>query len=193
MKNIYFILRHGQSRANVAGIILSGLEDGKKSDYTLTDEGEEQVRQSALKAKSEGLLDAHALIVSSPFSRCQRTAEIVKEVLSSESDILFDDRLCERWFGDWEKTANTNYQRVWDDDRNDPNHHIAHVESANDVQQRTLELLHDLEVAHDGQVILLVSHGDALQILQTGVKHQSAAFHRDMLHLETAEIRKLEA
>jgi probable phosphoglycerate mutase len=191
MKNSYFILRHGQSYANVAGIILSHLEDGKKSDYTLTQQGEDEVRRSVLKAKENGVLNENMVIISSPFSRCMRTAEIAMEVLEVDQEIIFDDRLRERWFGDWEKTSNANYQKVWDDDRSDPDHLIANVESANEVQRRTVMLIDELEENYDGQAILLVSHGDALQILQTGLKKQSAAFHRDMPHLETAEIREL--
>ncbi len=191
MKNSYFILRHGQSHANVAGIILSHLEEGKKDEFTLTQKGEDEVRRSAGDAKESGLLDQNVMIISSPFSRCKRTAEIAKEILEADKDIIFDDRLRERWFGDFEKTSNANYQKVWDDDRNDPDHLIANVESANDVQRRTLACIDDLETKYVGQSILLVSHGDALQIMQTGLQQQSAAFHREIPHLETAEIRKL--
>jgi probable phosphoglycerate mutase len=168
------------------------LEDGKKADYTLTPEGEAGVRQSALKAKASGLFDKDTLIVSSPFSRCHRTAEIAREVLGVEREIIFDDRLRERWFGDWEKTANANYQKVWADDRQDPGHRNANVESAEEVQRRTVALINDLEAKYEGRTVLLVSHGDALQIMQTGLKGESAALHRDIPHLETSEIRKLE-
>lgn len=51
---------------------------------------------------------------SSPFSRCKRTAEIAKEVLGIKDEILFDNRLKERWFGDFGRTHNSNYQKVWD-------------------------------------------------------------------------------
>ncbi len=39
--------------------------------------------------------------------------------------------------------------------------------------------------------LLLVSHGDALQILQTAFSKQSASSHRYQPQLETAEIRQL--
>ena len=39
--------------------------------------------------------------------------------------------------------------------------------------------------------VLLVSHGDALQILQTAFSKQCASRHRYQQHLETAEIRQL--
>jgi len=190
MKNTYYFLRHGQSKANVAGIILSGLEEGKKSDYTLTEVGEAEILTSVVHARDQGILDQSTLIFSSPFSRCARSAEIVKEVLGLDQEISFDDRLRERWFGDWEHTSNEHYERVWEDDRLNSAHTIANVESADDVQRRTIALIQELEERYRDRVILLVSHGDALQILHTGLKGVSAATHRELAHLKTAEIRR---
>lgn len=192
MSNLYYILRHGQSIPNVAGIILSHPEEGKKSDYTLTFQGEEQVRQSVLQRKEGGDLDHETVIISSPFSRCMRTAEIVREILGIDNDIVVDDRLRERWFGDWEKTSNSNYEKVWADDSENPDHTIANVESAREVQKRILNLMHDLDNRYNNKTILLVSHGDALQILLTGLQKQSPAVHRNLPHIETAEIRKID-
>jgi hypothetical protein len=40
--------------------------------------------------------------------------------------------------------------------------------------------------------VILVAHGDVLQILQTGfLLHEDASKHRSLDHLETATIRKL--
>ncbi len=191
LKNTYFVLRHGGSKANVAEIILSHLENGVKEEFTLTKKGEEQVRDSAQKAKLEGLIDDSVLIYSSPFSRCKRTAEVAREVLGVKDQIHFDDRLRERNFGDFEKTHSSNYQKVWDADSKDTGHKNNNVESAQEVQNRVLSLIDDLEKEYSGQKILLVSHGDALQILQTAFANTSPKEHRQMEHLHTAEIRKL--
>lgn len=189
--NRYFALRHGESKANVAEIILSHLENGVKEEFTLTERGEQQVRDSVKKAKAEGLLDEKIVIYSSPFSRCKKTAEIAKEVLGVKGEIHFDERLRERYFGDFEKTHNSNYQKTWDKDSSDPHHKHDNVESASEVQARTWSLIEDLEKEYVGKKILLVSHGDALQILQTGFLKKSPSEHRQIPHLETAEIREL--
>jgi len=191
LKNDYFALRHGQSQANVAKIVLSDLEDGKKEEYTLTREGEGQVEISIRKAKGEELLGSDTVIYSSPFSRAKKTAEIAREILGVQEDIIFDDRLRERWFGDWEKTDNTAYEKVWKDDNKNPEHKEKNVESAAEVLKRTTALIKDLEEKYENKNILLVSHGDALQILQTGFLKISPAKHREVPHLNTAEIRKL--
>jgi len=191
LRNKYFMLRHGESKANVAEIIISLLANGIQEEFTLTKKGEQQVSESVAKAKSEGVLDNNVIIYSSPFSRCKRTAEIAKETLEVKDEIHLDERLKERYFGDLEKTHNSNYQKVWDKDANNPDQKDFNVESAQEVQDRVLSLLKDLEEKYAGGKILLVSHGDALQILQTGFLEKSPKEHRQLNHLNTAEVREL--
>lgn len=190
MNNKYFALRHGQSKPNILGIVLSDLEDGKKEEYTLTETGESQVKVSVKKAKDEELLGSDVIIYSSPFSRTKRTAEIAKEVLGVKSDIIFDDRLRERWFGDWEKTSYDAYEKVWEDDEKNPAHKEKSVESTKEVLERTMSLVNDLEKMYSGKNILLVSHGDAIKIMETGFKKISPGLHKN-LGIHTAEIREL--
>jgi glucosyl-3-phosphoglycerate phosphatase len=52
-------------------------------------------------------------------------------------------------------------------------------------------LIDDLDKQHAGRDILLVSHGDTLQILQAGLAGIDPARHRGLPHLRTAEIRQL--
>lgn len=191
LHNKYFVLRHGESKANVAKIILSHLADGVKEEYTLTQKGEQQVKDSVEKIKADGVLGSSTIIYSSSFSRAKRSAEIAKEVLGVYHEIIFDDRLRERNFGDFEKTHNSNYQKIWDEDMKDPKHTKNNVESAEEVQKRVVSLILDIEKQYTNKNVLLVSHGDALQILQTGFYKKSASTHRDVKHLEVAEIREL--
>lgn len=190
MNNHYFALRHGQSKPNILGIVLSDLEDGKKEEYTLSEQGEEQVRLSVKKAKESEVLGSDTIIFSSPFSRTKKTAEIAKEVLGITSDIIFDERLRERWFGDWEKTDHTAYKKVWADDEKNPEHKQKNVESTKEVLERTMSLVGDIEKKYKDKKILLVSHGDAIKIMETGFKKISPGLHRD-LSIKTAEIREL--
>lgn len=190
-KNTYYGLRHGKSLANEMNMILSDPNEGVKQTYTLVREGEKQVRISARNARTQDILGSNPIIYCSPFSRCVRSAEIAREELEVERDIIMDIRLRERWFGDWEKTHNSNYNEVWENDRVDPWHTFDNVESAVYVQKRVMDLIVDLEKKYDGEKILLVSHGDVLQILQTGLQGNSASLHRALTHFELGEIRKL--
>ncbi len=192
LKNTYFLLRHGESRPNMRGVIVSGLRDGKKWRNTLTKHGRDQVAASVREAKEAGMLDATTVIYSSPFSRCARTAAIARRVLGAKGRIVFDDRLRERWFGDWEGTSSANYTKVWDADMHDPRHGIANVESAAAVRERARGFVEDLEGRYEGRNILLVSHGDILQIMQTFFEERPASEHRMLAHLRVAEVRKID-
>jgi len=190
MNNKYFALRHGQSQPNILGIVLSGLEDGKKEEYTLSKQGEEQVEVSVKKTKESELLGSDTIIYASPFSRTKRTAEIAKEILGVETDINFDDRLRERWFGDWEKTGHDAYEKVWAVDIKNPEHKEKNVESVMEVLERTTSLIKDLEEKYKDKNILLVSHGDTIKILETSFRKIFPGLHKD-LGIKTAEVREL--
>lgn len=189
LQNRYFVLRHGKSSANEYGIILSNPEEGV-TNYGLTEEGKEQVRESVQGAKRKGIIDEKTIIYSSDFKRCRETSKIARDILQC-GQIHLTEALRERYFGVWEKTSHSNYQKVWDLDAQNPNHNINNVESANDVLKRVMSLIYDLEEKYQNANILLVSHGDALQILQTAFNNLSPASHRQLPPLVTAEIREL--
>lgn len=188
--NTYFALRHGESLANVEGIIVSTSENGIPK-YGLSENGKNQVLQSVTYAKKSGTLDSSSLIISSDFKRARESAEISQRLLASNTALKLDERLRERDFGDFELMDNTHYQTVWNNDAIDSSHTIDNAESADAVMKRTTELILSLEKQHQGKNILLVAHGDTLQILQTAFKKYPASKQREMAHLETAEIRKL--
>jgi glucosyl-3-phosphoglycerate phosphatase len=186
LSNNYYAMRHGQSKANVEGIIVSHPENGVKDRYGLTDLGKEQVRISAERSS----LGTDTLIFCSDFSRAAQTANIVQKALNCappQPTIL----LRERFFGDLEMQDNANYQKVWDKDKQDPGHTEHGVESVNSVLDRATKLIAELEQTYKDKDILLISHGDCLQILQTGFQKVSSSAHRELEHLKTAEIRQL--
>lgn len=80
---------------------------------------------------------------------------------------------------------------MWDKDGADPHHTDANVESAEEVVARVSSLIHDLEGAYSHKKILLVSHGDALQMLQTFFEGTPSSAHRSLPHLKVAEVRKM--
>ena len=186
--NRYFGMRHGHSLANQAGIVVSLPENGVNG-FGLSDTGRRQVNEAI---NSTSLLDENTIILSSDFRRARETADIVHGRLRSRPDIVTDVRLRERRFGDLELKKDDAYRRIWALDSSDPGHHDYHVESACEVMGRTSALVAELENQSNGVTYLLISHGDALQILQAAFYRRSAAHHRELLHLETAEIRRLE-
>jgi probable phosphoglycerate mutase len=186
LRNHYWVMRHGQSQANDEAIIVSSPAIGRIS-YGLTNTGREQARRSAQ------LLDCGAdlRIYSSDFLRAQQTAGIVRDVLGTTCPVTVTPLLRERCFGDLDRQSAAAYQSVWDRDAVDPAHRDCGVESANAVAARSATLLASLERSYCGASLLLVAHGDVLQIMQTVFEHSSPASHRDIRHLEVAEIRRL--
>jgi probable phosphoglycerate mutase len=186
LANRYFAMRHGQSIANLEQIIVSHPRNGI-DDYGLSEQGVNQVRESI---QSDPRLGSNLLIVSSDFKRARQSAEIAHELLGCVNPLCFDERLRERHFGEWELTPDSAYPLVWVRDEIDPDNSDKGVESPNQVMQRVSAVVYDYETKHSGATILMVSHGDALQILQTAFSKQDASNHRRQQHLQTAEIRR---
>lgn len=189
LKNRYFIIRHGQSKANVTNILLSHPKEGTIS-YGLSPKGKKQVRISVLKNKKNKLLDSDVIIYSSDFLRAKETAEIAKKLLGIKK-INFHKKLRERYFGKYDKTSLDNIKIAWEHDEKNPNHKHKGIESPNKVLKRTLAVISELEKKHNNKKILLVSHGNVLQILHTHFSKKPVSHHRKIPHLETAEIREL--
>mgnify|MGYP001575846629 CR=1 FL=1 len=189
LKNRYFIIRHGESEANVASVLLSHPKDGMLG-FGLSRKGKEQVRISVSKSKKDKLLDSNVIIYSSDFLRAKETANIVKRLLGIKK-INLHKNLRERYFGKYDKTDLKNLMEVWEHDKRNANHGHKGVESPNKVLKRTFAVISELEKKHKDKKILLVSHGDVLQILHTYFSNKPASQHRQIPHLETAEIREL--
>jgi len=106
-----------------------------------------------------------------------------------------ETRLRERFFGDLNGKSDVHYQDVWDIDCQDANHNEFNCESVNSVVKRTSELVleidNELEKSSQPCKVILVAHGDVLQILQTVFLRKEASVHRSLEHLETATVRQL--
>lgn len=187
LRNRFFVMRHGESEANCQGLIISAPQTGI-AGFGLSENGREQVLVS-INADNE--LNADTLICSSDFKRARETAEIVRQQLGCQYDIETRTALRERFFGDFEGTQHHNYEQVWQADKIDASHTERNVEAATAVMTRVTALIIELDQFHHERKILLVAHGDVLQILQTAFQKQPAEQHRSLTHLNTAEIREL--
>lgn len=185
--NRYFVMRHGHSLANLQGIIVSHPEHGI-DDYGLSEQGVLQVNETG---KVVVELDQNSLIISSDFKRARESAEIMHRLLDCDASVVIDRRLRERHFGELELGSDNAYESVWREDKIDPDNNLSGVESPNQVMQRVTALVSEYEEILSGRTLLLISHGDALQILQTAFSKQDASRHRQQQHLNTAEIREL--
>ncbi|KAJ7978694.1 Phosphoglycerate mutase family protein [Quillaja saponaria] len=161
---------------NERGLIVSSMENGTRPEFQLASEGVNQAElagelfQKELK-KYDIPLD-NVRICYSPFSRTTQTAKVVAAVLKLPFDgpqckVLEDLR--ERFFGpSFELMSHDRYSDIWDLDEKDPLMRPEEGgESVNDVASRLTKALATIELEFKGCAILVVSHGDPLQILQT--------------------------
>lgn len=189
LNNNYFDQRHGRSFGNLLHEIVSNLPDGI-SGFGLTEEGCTQVMQAALHAKEQGLGQERPLLfVVSPLLRAVMTARISQSILGGE--IIFDDRLVERFFGDYDLKTDKNLDSIWQLDALDENNTEGNVESPAAVQARINLLITELEGKYEGYDIVFVSHGDTLQIAETAFERIPSSRHRLLPHLQNGEIRRL--
>lgn len=196
LANRYHAMRHGQSKANAAGIIVSSIENDRRGDWGLSDAGREQV----LAAAQACGLPPDTVICSSDFSRALQTAQLVRTQLGAAA-VITEVALRERCFGDLNGSTTGSYARVWAADEAGTADAGASAEGAiaedrgaepaAAVLDRTTALVAELERRYAGRDILLVSHGDTLQILQAGFQRMDPAAHRRLPPLGTAEIRAL--
>lgn len=186
-RNRYFALRHGYSIANEAGLIVSDLKSGCK-DYGLTSLGKKEIESSVKKYLLE-FFSSNIIIVSSPFLRTKESAQILSRLVNK--DVQFDERLKERFFGTYNLRSNTHYSDVWSFDSENKHHKTNGVESVSEVYSRVKSLVEDLEISYSGYDIFLVSHGDALQILECFFRECDPKNHRSLKPLEPGECRLL--
>ena len=187
LANRYHAMRHGHSRANQQGIIVSDPAHGCRG-FGLSTLGQAQVRETL---DACDWLGPETLILSSDFTRARETAETVCSWLGCDRLPQLDERLRERFFGVFELAADSAYAGIWERDALDPEQEQHGVESPNAVMRRVTAVVAECETRYRDQDILLISHGDALQILQAAFHRLDASRHRDLPHLQTAEIRTL--
>ena len=203
----YVALRHGQSEANVQGII-SSEPSVAVVQHGLSASGRAQAQKAGVAlvelAKASG---CGLAVVTSDFKRALETAQAVHEAAERAGVPTWPSqapqievRLRERYFGEFNGESDDNYGRVWAEDAVSAQHEAFGVESVASVVARTGELLSDLDAsaALRGQeqqwLVCLVAHGDVLQILQCAhFERQDPRLHRQLEHLPTATPRELGA
>ncbi|MEJ5361355.1 MAG: histidine phosphatase family protein [Spirochaetota bacterium] len=187
LHNTYLCMRHAQSIANEKHIIISDPETGI-SKYGLTYEGEHQVLQAIVTNKE---IQNITHIYTSDFLRAYQTAKIVARHYNNVP-IITDVRLRERYFGQFEGTHSENYHKVWDMDCS-KEFDVAcyNVESIHAVAQRMLSFVLDCEKNLTNHNILVVSHGDPLQILYAIASGLTAHQFKSLPPFTNAEVRIL--
>ncbi len=186
-KSLLVFVRHGHSRANEQGRIISSPVNGVKAEWGLTALGREQAAGVVGALQKQGHLPSDPFtsfaIISSPFSRTLETAQQIALSLAANVcrttenpapeplEILVDEALRERYFGAaLEGESSDAYREVWAQDALDISIRPGgDGESVMDVAERCEAFVDAVRRQEIADVVFLISHGDTLSILATHV------------------------
>lgn len=183
-RNRYLLMRHGHSQANEQGLIISSPGQGVAA-FGLSEKGEAQLAEAVAGWAWPG----PTRIVHSDFLRTTQTASRVADALNVP--MAKDERLRERYFGSLEGQPDRFYPSVWALDADSAEHATYDVEPVARVAARMQAVVEEMEGRFEGETILLVSHGDPLQILLTALDGRPLTAHREQPALLPASITVL--
>lgn len=203
LRHVYFTQRHGHSVPNERGIICSAMENGVKPEFGLSSRGVKEVEAAGEALAQHVRLtfkDRPVLVVTSPFTRARMTADAtVAQLARSHISLVqpaarVDVDLRERFFGDKELQSDTLYPAFWERDAEDATLNTFRSESPAQVWNRVLWLVRQLETElAQPSVVVLVAHGDVLQISETAFRSLPLTKHRTVPHMRQAEWRNVSA
>jgi isoleucyl-tRNA synthetase len=192
--NKYLLLRHGQADSNV-NEYFSSFPEKKKNN--LTSKGKKQIEKH-IKALSD--VD---IIISSDVDRVKQSAEIIANAINKE--VIFDERLREVNFGDFNGAPIGEVNEYFDPDRRSNKVELLYKkydvpypegESGRDVKIRLNGFIKDIDSKYKEKKILIVSHGGplfALNSINTGtLPAEDAKLKYEVLNLKHGSLRDFE-
>lgn len=160
-----YVARHGQTDWNTQH------KAQGRSDIPLNETGVKQAE--TLRDNIKGTkFDA---VYASPLKRAAETAKIATD---NKYDIVYDDRLMERSFGDFEGEEINSWTEATGYDIGDLklNTDVGNIEPVRSVLARTKAVLDDIRVKHgDDEKILIVAHGQVAR----GLHHNLVGYTDD--------------
>lgn len=156
LKQIIYLLRHGETELNVKGRYQGEL------DSALTSDGIEQVKKNAKLLKI--LIDnpKEWEFISSPLGRAQQSTDIVCEVIGYDRNkVKMDDRLKEVSVDKWAGLTTKEIEKSWPELMENTNNYNWYFnspsgESYNSVVERVSEWLHSIQ---NKEKVIVMSHG----------------------------------
>ncbi len=102
-----------------------------------------------------------------------------------------DHSWCACLGSDFDGKNNDHYKVIWEKDKNNEDLSSFKVESLNEVKNRILNLIKNLERKHKDEKILLVSHGDVLQVILNNFSSLENNKNIDASLIKLAQLIKL--
>lgn len=166
--NKIFLVRHGEAENNVANILNSA---PNLNTYHLTEKGKKQIKNLTKILNSPTGEEKIDLIFSSPLLRAKETAEIISK--ETKVEITFDERLREVDFGEFNGKTVEEFDKKFPTRESRSKIDGYGIETGEQIRERISDFLADLNKKYSGKNIIIVSHGDPVQIfygITTGLK-----------------------
>ncbi len=191
LRNRYFVMRHGESEANVLGIAVGDPQRGV-AGFGLTDLGRRQVAQAARAfEETYAFVLGETEIVSSDFRRTRETAELFAESLGSSIRVRLTEGLRERFFGRLEGKDFRSMAAILEQEGIEALISRYGCEPAESVRYRVTGVISELEDSNQYKTVILVSHADPIQVLMVAFASlESSEYERvqPLGYAETAEL-----
>ena len=180
-----YLVRHGETEWNKEGRMQG------RQGVGLNETGVLQVEKLRDEIRERGL--RFDICFASPLKRAVETAE---SLVGGECEILYDERLVERGFGEFEgKSMEEFWASVGDNDILDRrlNYGERGLEPIREVLRRAEEFLADLKKNYGGKErVLIVAHGALLRALNFAILGYDDETDFHSMHFENAEMREYE-
>lgn len=178
----FFLMRHGQARANVEKWIASGKEDGKWISR-LTDKGKKDAEKCIGELKKKNI----DFIFCSPYERAKETARIISSLIGVK--VIIDKRLSEIQLGALNRKPVSTYEEFYKKAEDRFTSAPEKGESLVQVRRRMYDFVREINGKHPGKNILVVSHGDPLWMMEASLKHISFSEAMFLSNFKTGEMR----
>lgn len=192
LKNRYIFLRHGKNihQTEKKDIVYCWPDD--TPPCSLIEEGIEEAKKAGEMLKEKGI----NRIFCSDILRCRETAKIVSDIIDFNSEkIIYDTRLRDLNWGDFGGKSKEEYKNFYNHDMmNAFDKAVPNGESWNHCRERVINILNDIENNYQNETILLVSHGDAIWLLEghiKGIEDKELLERRKEIMPQTGELREI--
>ncbi|MEI6054008.1 MAG: histidine phosphatase family protein [Candidatus Saccharibacteria bacterium] len=182
---IISFIRHGESEANVNGLLSSKADE----PFGLTENGKEQIINTA-----KNVAKNISAIYSSPLLRTTQSANILIDRLGNNHGLIIDERLAEISYGSFSGQKNNSQLDEVRKKQVAGDHEIRFSETGENKREiltRLAKFLIDaLEKHEESDHIMVVSHGTIIMFFDSIIS-QLETPNPEHVHVNNAEIRKI--
>lgn len=167
--NTFFVMRHGEAESNARQIVSSK----QNNPHHLTEAGKAEVARTAQTLKDAGI----DIVYVSPFVRTQESADIIARELGLDAGVInTDERLSENNLGDFDGRPVGEYHAFFDSfEERFTKSPPGEGETCKDVKKRVGEFLYEIDAAHKGKTILILTHESPAWLLTAVARGTSHA------------------